>query len=196
MSSEARPREDAKPSLLRQSFGKSFWLFVLIAAAAALACYLVVGPEAFAEGWARDRQMLADLLPRVAAAQVVAGLAWILLPRDRVSAFLRRNQGRRGLVIAAAAGAITPGGPASAFPFLAILAGAGADRGILVAFITSWALLGLQRIIMWDIPLMGMDFSVLRFVISAPLPIIAGMVARRLPFAVSLEESPPPEKAP
>ena len=196
MGSEVAPREDGKPSLLRQSFGKSFWLFVLIAAAAALACYLVVGPEAFAEGWARDVQMLTDLLPRVAAAQVVAGLAWILLPRDRVSAFLRRNQGRRGLVIAAAAGAITPGGPASAFPFLAILAGAGADRGILVAFITSWATLGLQRIIMWDIPLMGVDFSVLRFVISAPLPIIAGMVARRLPFTVSLEESPPPEKTP
>lgn len=194
MSGEAQSADGEKPGLLRQSFSRSFWLFVLIAAAAAAACYAVLGPEAFAEGLARDRQMLADLLPRVAAAQVVAGLAWILLPRDRVSAFLRRNQGRRGLVIAAAAGAITPGGPASAFPFLAILAGAGADRGILVAFITSWALLGMQRIIMWDIPLMGMDFSVLRFVISAPLPIIAGMVARRLPFTVSLEESPPPEK--
>lgn len=193
MSGEARPPDGEKPGLLRQSFGRSFWLFVLIAAVAAFACHAVLGPEAFADGLARDRQMLADLLPRVAAAQVVAGLAWILLPRDRVSAFLRRNQGRRGLVIAAAAGAITPGGPASAFPFLAILAGAGADRGILVAFITSWALLGMQRIIMWDIPLMGIDFSLLRFVISAPLPIIAGMVARRLPFNVSLEQSPPPE---
>ena len=91
-------------------------------------------------------------------------------------------------MLATLAGSVTPGGPASAFPPLAILAGTGADRGILVAYITSWALLGIQRIIVWDIPLMGIDFSMLRLLIGLPLPIIAGMVARRLPFSVTLEE--------
>lgn len=179
------------PELIKKSFGPSFWIFVALAVLMAGVCYAVLGPETFAAAIDRDRDLLADLLPRVAAAQVVAGFVWVLLPRERMSRFLNRNRGRRGLFIAAAAGAVTPGGPASAFPFLAILAGTGADRGILVAYITSWALLGVQRIIVWDIPLMGIDFSLLRFLVGAPLPIIAGMLARRLPFSVTLQTDPP-----
>ena len=156
-------------------------------------CYSVLGPVAFAEAIARDVALLGDLLPRVTAAQVMAGMLWVLLPRDTISQFLQRNQGRRGLIIATFAGAVTPGGPASAFPFLLILAGSGADRGLLVAYITSWAILGVQRIIVWDIPFMGIDFSLLRFLIGLPLPIIAGMLARRLPFSVSFEPSSAPK---
>ncbi len=142
--------------------------------------YIVLGQDAFTDVIVRDRELLADLLPRVAGAQILAGFVWVLLPRDRMSTFMTSNRGKRGLVLAAAAGAITPGGPASAFPFLAILAGSGADRGILVTYITSWALLGAQRIIVWDIPLMGIEFSIFRLLLSIPLPIIAGLLARRL----------------
>lgn len=174
--------------LLRDSFGRSFWFFVGLAAAMAVICYHVLGPDDFFAAIARDRELLGDLVPRVAAAQVVAGMIWVLLPREKVSRFLQQNRGRKGLVIAAAAGAITPGGPASAFPFLVILAGSGADRGILVTYITSWAILGIQRIVVWDIPLMGIDFSLLRFLVGIPLPIIAGLIARRLPLSVSLDK--------
>jgi len=178
------------PDLIKNSFGKSFWLFVGVAAAMAAVGYIVLGQDAFTDVIVRDRGLLADLLPRVGAAQILAGFVWVLLPRDRLSEFMRRNRGKRGLLLAAAAGAITPGGPASAFPFLAILAGSGADRGILVTYITSWALLGAQRIIVWDIPLMGVEFSIFRLLISIPLPIIAGMLARRLAFTVPPESSP------
>lgn len=179
------------PGLIKQSFGKSFWIFVGVAASTATLCYIVVGPDTFASVIARDRVLLTGLLPRVAAAQILAGFVWVLLPRDRMSAFMQRNRGKRGLIFAAAAGAVTPGGPASAFPFLLILAGTGADRGILVSYISGWALLGIQRIIVWDIPFMGIEFSMFRLLISIPLPIIAGMLARRLAFMLPPESGPP-----
>ena len=47
-------------------------------------------------------------------------------------------------------------------------------------YITSWAILGAQRIIVWDIPFMGIEFSMYRLLISIPLPIIAGLLARRM----------------
>lgn len=187
MTEYQQPNDRRWAVLFGKSFGISFWIFVLLALVTAGICYTLLGPEAFTSAIARDRELLTGLLPRVAAAQIVAGLVWVLLPRDRISNFLKRNRGRRGLVIATAAGIVTPGGPASAFPFLAILAGSGADRGILVTYITSWALLGVQRVIVWDIPLMGMDFSLLRLVISLPLPIVAGVIARHLPYSTSLE---------
>lgn len=178
-------------NIVRSGFGKSFWLFVAFAAVMAIVCYAVLGPQPFADALDRNTELLTGVLPRVLAAQLLAGFVWVLLPRDRLSAFLQRNRGRRALAIAAAVGAITPGGPASAFPFLAILAGLGADIGVLVAYITSWALLGVQRIIVWDMPFMGVDFSLLRFLIGLPLPILAGFVARRLPLAVSFEDHEP-----
>ena len=191
MTDDAQAGQIRWSSLLRTAFGASFWAFVVLAFVMAGVCYAVLGPEAFASAIGSDKERLADLIPRVAAAQIVAGFVWVLLPRDRLSGFLKRNRGQRGLLLAAAAGVITPGGPASAYPFLAILAGTGADRGILVAYISSWALLGMQRIIIWDIPLMGMDFSVVRFLISLPLPIIAGMLARRLPIGIAFATSSP-----
>ena len=192
MSGEAANDRIRWREILRTGFGRSFWLFVAFAAVMAGTCYVVLGADAFSGALTRDKDLLAAVLPRVVAAQIVAGFVWVLLPRERMSAFLQKYRGRRGLIIAAAAGAITPGGPASAFPFLAILAGMGADIGILVSYITSWALLGVQRMIVWDMPFMGVDFSLLRFLIGAPLPILAGLVARRLPVTVSFEERPPP----
>lgn len=167
---------------MRKSFGPGFWVFLLLAVCLGWICYSVLGPEAFRQGVAHDVDLILDLLPRVAAAQVAAGFVWVLVPRDKMAAFVQRNSGRRGLALAMIAGAITPGGPASAFPLLAILAAAGADRGILVAYITSWALLGAQRLIVWDIPFMGIEFSLLRLAISLPLPIVAGLIARRLRY--------------
>jgi hypothetical protein len=56
----------------------------------------------------------------------------------------------------------------------------GADSGPLVAYLTSWAILGAQRIFIWEIPLMGLRFASFRFGVSLFLPFLAGMTARRL----------------
>lgn len=158
-------------------------------------CYSYLGAQVFESAVDRDRALLANTLPRLAAAQVVAGLIWVMLPRDRFSRLLGENSGHRGLAIATVAGIITPGGPASAYPFLAIIAAAGADRGVLVAYITSWALLAAQRIIVWDVPFMGIEFSALRFLVCLPLPLLAGLIARRLPISLSLDTGTSAEAA-
>lgn len=175
-------------ALLRESFGRSFWLFAAFALLLAVICYAVLGRAAFVNAVTGDFTLLGSMLPRVAAALTVAGFVWVLLPRDRFSELVTRMDGLRGLLIAEAAGIITPGGPASAFPFLAVIGGAGADRGVLVTYITGWATLGLQRILVWDLPFMGTEFAATRFLVCLPLPILAGMIARRLPLSLTLAE--------
>ncbi len=39
----------------------------------------------------------------------------------------------------------------------------------MVAYITAWATLGLQRILVWDVPFMGAEFAMLRILPSACL---------------------------
>ena len=177
--------------LLRESFGVSFLLFAAFAIVMGLTCYILLGPERFDGAVSGSLELVGNTLPRVVAAQFVAGFVWAMLPRDRFSQLADANFSLRGLVIATAAGIITPGGPTSAFSLLAIAAGAGADRGILITYITSWALLAVQRIIVWDLPFMGAEFSVTRFLVCLPLPILAGIIARRLPLSLVLVKTPP-----
>lgn len=176
--------------LMAASFGKSFWSFVAVAVMAGAACYYLRGHDAFFEGWYHDLAMLADTVPRVVAAVGIAGMVYVLLPREKLAALIGEGSGLKGLFIAAGGGIITPGGPSSAYPLLALLAAGGAHRGPLVAYMTGWSMLGVQRILMWDVPLMGADFSLTRFLISLPLPIIAGLIASKIPFSMRLADSP------
>jgi len=180
--------------LLRSSFGPSFWVFAAFAVIMGVLCYFVLGPEAFDEAVSNDLKQIISILPRIIAALTLAGFIWILLPKDRFSQLVGRYRGFTGLVLAEIAGIITPGGPASAFPFLAIIGRAGADRGILVTYITSWALLGVQRILVWDLPFMGAEMTTTRFLVSLPLPILAGMIAQRIPLPLSFGEIQPAEQ--
>ncbi len=167
---------------LPEAFGPVFLGFTAVAIAAGLTCYLVLGPETFDQAVDRDIDLLLNVLPRIFAAVIVAGMVRVLLPRDKVAALLGARSGLRGLAIAALAGMVTPGGPFAAFAFLVVLRDTGIDKGTLVAYATGWSLLGIQRILVWDLPLMGADFTLLRFAVSVPLPILAGWLARKIPI--------------
>ncbi len=181
--------------VLKDAFGLGFFGFLAFAVVTGLVCYFVIGGEAVASALANDVDVLLTLLPRVGVAISVAALLWVMLPRDKVSHFIGRDSGLRGLVIATIAGTITPGGPSSAYALLAMLGAAGADRGAMIAYIAAWATLGLQRILVWDLPFMGGEYALVRFAVCVPLPIIAGLIARRLPFELRLSDQPQPSKS-
>jgi len=37
-------------------------------------------------------------------------------------------------------------------------------------------------VLVWDVPFMGAEFALVRFAICLPLPIVAGLIARKVPF--------------
>lgn len=118
--------------------------------------------------------MLWFILPRLVPALVLAGLMQVLVPQDVVARYFGRESGLRALVIASAAGVLTPGGPMVSVPFMVALANSGMALPPLVAYMTSWSLFGLQRIIAWEAPLMGWKFVLARAVPSLAFPVIAG----------------------
>jgi hypothetical protein len=177
--------------VLADAFGKSFWGFVVAAVGFGVLCFVLKGPDVVREAFEEDFRLLVDLMPRVFVALSIASLIWVLLPRERMANLVGQDSGLRGLMVATMAGAITPGGPSSAYALLAVLAASGADRGALVTYITAWATLGMQRILIWDVPFMGPEFAILRFCVSLPLPILAGLIARRLTIPLHLKEVEP-----
>ena len=66
------------------------------------------------------------------------------------------------------------------FPIAYTLWTAGAEAGVLVTYVTAWALLGLVKTFAWELPLLGGELTGFRFFVSLPLPIVAGLLAQRL----------------
>lgn len=159
-------------------FDQSFWVFFALAVVSGLACYLKLGSEAFAHSFRSDLDTLLSLCPKFGAAFLVAGFVQVLLPRDKVARWLGEKAGFRAIAIATGAGVITPGGPMTSFPLVQALQEAGTGRSALIAYLTSWSTLGMQRILMWEVPLMGLEFAALRFLASLPLPFAAGLISR------------------
>jgi len=155
------------------------WYSVACLSSLAL-CWAVAGPHTVALSLESDLSLIVSLLPIYVGALLVGGMVQVLLPKDVVARWLGAESGFRGILVGTLAGLITPAGPFVSFPLVLALFNAGADVGALVAFISSWALLGIHRVVTWDLPLLGVGLASLRYAVSLPLPIIAGVLARRI----------------
>ena len=184
-SDRGEPARQRAPTLpLKRAFGGSFLAFVAIAVGAGTLCWRIEGEAAFDRVIAETVDLLVYIVPRVGGALVMAAFLQILVPREVVAKVIGEHAGFRGVLIATLAGALTPGGPLTSFPIMVALHAAGASKGALVAYLTSWAMLGMQRVLVWEFPLMGGEFTLLRLAASAILPVIAGAIAMRLPLSV------------
>jgi hypothetical protein len=153
----------AEASLARAVFDVSFWVIAAMASVAGVACWVLFGPETVVETLGTDVELILFLLPKLAAAFLIAAFVQVLLPRDRIGDWIGERSGVRGIALASVAGAVT---------------------SALVAYLTAWSTLGLQRILTWEVPLMGVEFAALRFVVSLPLPFVAGLVVRLVPIPI------------
>lgn len=155
-------------------------IFIAFAIGLGALCYAISGASALREATVATASLFLTVVPQLAVGLVIGGLIKQLISKDKITAILGANSGMRGLFIATAAGSLTPGGPFVTFPIVLALWTAGAEAGALVAYITAWALLGVAKLVVWEIPLMGSEFAWIRFLVSMPLPIIAGVLARFL----------------
>jgi uncharacterized membrane protein YraQ (UPF0718 family) len=114
----------------------------------------------------------------IAVSFLAAGVAEVLVPHAWVRGALGADSGLRGLMIGTAAGALTPAGPFVSMPIAAALLRSGAALPPVVAFLTGWSLLSLHRLVAWEMPNLGVRFSLVRFAVSLLLPLAAGLAAR------------------
>ena len=111
---------------------------------------------------------------------LVAGLAETLMPRAWVSAALGEESGFRGLLLASAAGIVTPAGPFVSMPLAAGMLRSGAAPAAVVTFLASWSLLAAHRLFAWELPILGASFALTRWALCLFLPLLAGLATRML----------------
>ncbi|SIO08144.1 photosystem I reaction center protein subunit XI [Vannielia litorea] len=157
--------------------------FLVLLAVTLLAAILVAGKYGAAhalETAIGALGFIAVLLPKVGAGLFLAASIPLLLPRERVAALIGQESGWRGLALAAAAGALLPGGPGMTFPLAAALFAAGADLGAVLALVTGWSLLSLNRTLIWELSFLDWHLVALRIALCLPAPLAVGLVARAL----------------
>ena len=147
-------------------------MFSLALAATALAYYK--SPALAREGFQSAWNLLLYIFPNLIVGLILGGMIQVLLPRDLVAAWAGENSGLTGLTIATVAGAITPGGPFVQFPVVASLWKAGTGVGPITAYISAWSVLGIQRILVYEGPILGWRYAMTRVAVSLTVPILAG----------------------
>ena len=172
-----RDRLDLRAAL----FDKSVLVIAALAAISGILCWRIAGADAVLTSLEDDVFMFLALAPKMAIAFFVAALVTALVPRAFIAKWLGEKAGFKGVALATGVGAVTPGGPMISFPLVASLSKAGAARSTVIAYLISWETLGFQRIMIWEIPLLGVEYTLMRFIASIPLPFVAAMVADYLP---------------
>lgn len=146
-----------------------------------IALWLVMIALRRGDGTAREagRRALREflwLLPRLGVGVIGAGFLAKLLPAELVAHYLGEDAGVSGLFIATLAGMLTPGGPVVGFSLGTAALKSGAGMAQIIAYVTAWSLMGLNRMLLWELPIMPRRFVVTRLVLSLPLPLIAGAI--------------------
>jgi uncharacterized membrane protein YraQ (UPF0718 family) len=156
--------------------GLAFLLALALASAALV--YHLFGLQEVLGVLAEDSGLLLSVAPRVAAGVILASFLGLLLPREKIGRQFGRGSGLRGLALASAAGVAVPGGPGVVLPLSASFSASGADRGCIAAFLTSWMLLGINRVLVWEISFFDPEFVLIRVLTSLPAPIVVGILVR------------------
>ncbi|HKS19200.1 MAG TPA: permease [Bradyrhizobium sp.] len=162
----------------RKRFGWSMLSIAVLVAVSVVLVWRRDGVHGVLEILTGDLALFGGILPRVLAGCLLGAFITELLPQEKVSRALGPSSGLKGLLIGTAFGAILPGGPFTAYPVAAALLTVGADFGATIAMVVSWTLIGYGRAIAWELPILGVDFTVWRTILSLPIPILAGALGR------------------
>lgn len=156
-------------------------LIVLVALAAiALGLCLRRSPATARRALADTGVSLTRVLPVIVLALPMAAFIAEIIPPDWARDWLGPDSGVTGILIAALAGGLLPGGPFVTFPLVLGFLKAGAGGAQMVALISGWAILGFHRTITWELSMLGPRFVVLRLAASFTLPLLAGLAAEAL----------------
>ena len=155
----------------------SIGILVLLVFLVALVTTAIMQQRDFGLVLQRFIEQFGVLVPRMLVALIAAGFIAQIIPKEAIAGLLGEEVGLLALPVAAAAGLVVPAGPVLAFAIAAVFAKSGASTPALITFITSWSIFAAHRILIYEIPLLGISFLRLRLLSAVLVPLVAGLIA-------------------
>ena len=165
--------------------------------------FIQQGMQGLAVGMIGSIDLMQRAAPALALGFVLAGLLTVLFPPKTVGRWMGDEAGLKGIMIGAAAGALSPGGPYVMYPIAAALIHGGAGIGSIAAFTVSRNMFTANRFLVYELPFLGVPLAVARtiatfwliFVGTALVPMVFRIMPRsaresaRGPIRAQREES-------
>lgn len=161
-------------------FDGTFLVLLGLLAALAVLAHARGGMPLVSAGLRGGIDLLVRFAPVILVSFLAAGFAERLIPQEWVRERLDAGSGLVGILLGTGVGVITPAGPFVSMPIAAVMLRSGAGAGPVIAFLSAWALISVQRFVAWEVPILGLRFAAIRYGICAVLPVIAGLLARAL----------------
>ncbi len=135
------------------------------------------GDDSFKKGLTRGLEQFIIIIPRMICALIAAEFLAMLIPAEVISQFLGDEAGLIAVLIGSLTGMIVPSGPVISFSIAATMYNAGASVPAVIAFLTAWSIFTGHRILIYEIPLVGLSFFRIRVISVLALPVLAGTFA-------------------
>lgn len=131
----------------------------------------------FNEGLRNGLVDFLHLLPRIGIGVIGSGYLAEALPKALIAPWLGPESAMTGIALATLGGALTPGGPVVGFAIGAAALKGGAGAPQVIAYSTAWALFAVNRLVLYEVPMMPARVVWLRALVCLPLPFIAAGTA-------------------
>ena len=154
----------------------SFFVLCSITVILILIAYWTKGWNLPISGLMQGGQMFWSVAPNLLLGFALAGIVQVLVPTEYIAKILGEGSGLKGILVATIAGVLAPGGPYVNVPIVASLYQSGAGVGPLAAFLTAWGIIPINRSLVYEIPLLGTQFTFARYAASLIFPFVIGMI--------------------
>jgi uncharacterized membrane protein YraQ (UPF0718 family) len=164
--------------------------------------FLKGGRQVAWEGAVQSARLFESVWLRLPLGFALGGMIQVLVPRQIIARWLGPASGLKGILIGSFVSVVLSGAPYVMLPIVASLYLAGAGPGPVIALMTGQALLGVQNLIVWQIPFLGVGVPLARFIVSLIVTPLVGITGAavfkllgRLPDLQAKEElRPEPEE--
>lgn len=120
--------------------------------------------------------LLRSIWLRLPLGFALGGFIQVLVPRAIIARWLGPNSGIKGILIGSYTGIILAGAPYVMLPVVASLYLAGAGPGPIIALLTGQALLGIQNLLVWQIPFLGFTLPVSKYIVCLFITPLVGFI--------------------
>ena len=128
------------------------------------------------KGFKQAGQLINTVWLRLLLGFTLGGLVQVLIPRVLIAKWLGHASGLKGILIGSYMSIIIPGSPYVALPIIASIYRAGAGVGPVIALLTGRGILEIQMLVVWEIPFLGVEIPLARYVACLLIPPIVGLM--------------------
>lgn len=161
--------------ILVKKLDRTLLLLASLVLLALIAALTTGGWETASSGFSQAGHLFSTVWVRLLLGFTLGGLIRVLIPSALIAKWLGHTSGFRGILIGSYIGIIMPGGPYVTLPVIASIYSAGAGVGPVIALLTGRSLLGIQMLVVWQIPFLGMEIPLARYIACLVIPPLVGL---------------------